>query len=606
MSLRPIRIQLRRLRRSLRKRARRFRAAALLRLFKAELETFRQSQRAFVHVDRWASTIVTIAIFAVFLFVVHEPADLETSEVHLTCAHIIGDALVLILSLSIIPAQRAAEAFSPAVLKLYAKDRWLLCAFLILASTTMGSVLLGTNFLPHMDPRLSIGIQFLLLGISFDALRMFYRRTLDLLIPQTAIQLITRECSKLQNRVGRAVERLARLHANASGGSSPTGASLAAYFSATPVSAALRYWIAQLDEIAHKLIARRDTSGANDIISAMGRIGTQYSESRRNSIALRPDFDNLFAGGVSDISDVLNPIYESFRVVCEDAAKAPNELVVRHCIQTLAGMTRHAMTMIHLSNGGWRKAPLAFSACYWLGRCTTTAVKSNMGDAILAATAGFQAILLDQKKGLDTSDLEAQSLESLATFVTASYLTPDGVWGFEAMRAMLLAARHDIELHGYRDAGTLRTVLDYARSFTPLEVAMDKARKRRLQVFPPYYLGFECSVPALLEVVARKVRVDTERPINPFHEFLKAAEDVRGFYRELSKTDFENTLLQKWVIDSLMAAARVHWAIVVSPLAGTEAHIDDVDESLRWLVSWVSAYFPEREHPYGLSLIRSR
>jgi hypothetical protein len=170
------------------------------------------------------------------------------------------------------------------------------------------------------------------------------------------------------------------------------------------------------------------------------------------------------------------------------------------------------------------------------------------------------------------------------------------------MKAMLLAARHDIELHRYGSSSTLKAVLDYARSFTPLEVAMEKAGKRRLQVFPPYYLGFECSVPALLDVVARQVRVDTERRTNPFYDFLKAAEDVRSFYRELSKTDFENTLLQKWVIDSLMAAARVHWAIVVSPPTGTEAYIDDVDESLRWLVSWVSAFFPEREKPYGYHL----
>jgi len=32
-----------------------------------------------------------------------------------------------------------------------------------------------------------------------------------------------------------------------------------------------------------------------------------------------------------------------------------------------------------------------------------------------------------------------------------------------------------------------------------------------------------------------------ERPrVNPFDEFLEAAEDVRHHYRELSKTDFEN------------------------------------------------------------------
>ena len=41
------------------------------------------------------------------------------------------------------------------------------------------------------------------------------------------------------------------------------------------------------------------------------------------------------------------------------------------------------------------------------------------------------------------------------------------------------------------------------------------------------------------------MKVDAERPrVNPFHEFLEAAEDIRHHYRELSKTDFENTLLR--------------------------------------------------------------
>ena len=294
---------------------------------------------------------------------------------------------------------------------------------------------------------------------------------------------------------------------------------------------------------------------------------------------------------------MLNPIYENIHVICEDAAKAPNELVVKQGIQTLAGMTTHAMTMVH-SSDGWKKAPLAFSGCFWLGRCSTIAVQANMGDAVLAAVTGFQNMLLDQKSDVATTELEAQALESLFALATASYVKPDAVWGFPAMKAMLLAARHNIELHGYRDISTLEKVLEYARLFAPLEIAMEKANKRRLQVFPPYDLSFEASLPALFEMVARRVAVDAERPwINPFHEFLKAAEDVRNHYRELSKTNFENTLAQKWVVESLMAAARVHWALLMQPPAGTEGHIDDVDEALRWLISWLPGFFPEQNQP---------
>jgi hypothetical protein len=597
--LRLTRIQIRRSRRSLRKRARRARVAALMRLFRAQQVTARVSGQAFAHAARWSATIVAVLVLLLFVVIVQDTNELRTSEVHLTCAQVIGAALALILSLSIIPAQRAAEDFSPAILKLYAQDRWLLAAFLILALATTGSVLLGTNFSPRIDPRISIGVQFLLLGVSFDALRMFYRRTLNLLIPQTAIQLVIRECTKPLNRVSRRVEKLARLQALATGKTAPTGSSRAVYFSASQVSGLLRFWIAQLAEIAHKLIARRDTSAANDIVTAMARIGTQYSEARRNSLILLPDFDNIFAGGVSDINEVLNPIYESIRVICEDAANSSNELAARHCIQIMAGMTTHAMTMIHLSHG-LKKAPLAFSPCFYLGLCATTAVKANMGDAVMAAVSGFQGILLSQTKDVHTAELEAKSLESLLTLAQASYIMPDAVWGFPAVKAMFLAARHDIELHGYDEyRTTLKTVLHYARLLAPWEVAMEKAGKRMLQTFPPYNLGFEANVPALLEMVAHRVTVDAKRPwSNAFHDFLEAAEDVWDHYRELSKTDFENTLLQKWVVDSLMAVARVHWALLMQPPAGTEGYLDDVDESLRSLVSWVPSFFPEQSEAH--------
>ena len=435
---------------------------------------------------------------------------------------------------------------------------------------------------------------------SFDALRMFYKRALALLVPRTAIELVVRQCTKLVNKVSRAVAKLSRIQAIASGADSPSITSRAVFFSALQISDPLRFWIGQLDEIAHKLIARRDTSAVNEIVSAMGNVGRQYSEARRDSLILTPDFSNLLAGGVSDVSEVLDPVYDYICAISEDAAKSFNETVVKHCVQTLTRMTTHAMTMVHSSELAWQSAPLAFSPCYRLGICATTAVKFDMSDATLAAVEGYKTILLAQRKDLDTSTIESQSLEFFSTLLTAGYVKGDRVWCFPAMQAMLLAARHDVELHGYRDTPTLREALNYARLFTPLEVAMEKVGKRIMQVFPPYDLSFNCTPPALLELVSHQIKVDAELPwANPFDDFLRAAEDIRHFYRQLSETDFENTLLRKWVVESLMAAARVHWALVVQPLEGTEGRVDDVDESLRWLVSWVPSFFPARDKSYG-------
>ena len=258
-------------------------------------------------------------------------------------------------------------------------------------------------------------------------------------------------------------------------------------------------------------------------------------------------------------------------------------------------MTRHVMTITHELRG-WRKPPLAFSASYWTGLCAKVATNAAMGDAALAAVGGFRSIILAQTKDVDTSDLETKCLDNLLELATAGYTKPDGVWAFPAIQAMLLAARHDIELHGYSDRSTLKVVLGFVRLMSPLEVAMEKAGKRFIQSFPAYDRSFEACVPVLFGVVAEQVAPTAEEDDsyrNPFGDFLKAAEDIRHHFRELAETDFQGAH-RKWVLDSLVASARVHLYLLVHPPKGSEPYLEQVDEPLRWLISWVSEYFSKQ------------
>jgi hypothetical protein len=70
----------------------------------------------------------------------------------------------------------------------------------------------------------------------------------------------------------------------------------------------------------------------------MAEIGKNYAEARRDSMLLLPDFSGGIPIGARDIGKVLEPIYENIKAICEDAAKQPNEAVVRGCIVTLGNM----------------------------------------------------------------------------------------------------------------------------------------------------------------------------------------------------------------------------------------------------------------------------
>ncbi|HEV7602155.1 MAG TPA: hypothetical protein VGO49_18100 [Bradyrhizobium sp.] len=554
--------------------------------------------RRFIHrlVDG-SATLLALMVTLVFIFTADQTGNWKASESHLAAAQVIGAALALVLSLSIIPAQRAAELFSMVILKLYGKDRALIAVFLVLVATTMLSLLLGTGWLTKLDAKSSLSIQFILLGVSFDALRHFYLRVLDLLAPQTAIQLVIRECEKQLVMVQRTAEQLVAIQNAAGIRGGADSAARAALISGSHVPQSLRYWSSQLEEFAHRFVTRRDTSAVIEIISALESIAKRYSDLRKSSVVLHIDVEYPLAGGVSDISDVLNPIYESVLLIADDAISATNERVVRNCIDRMGEMTAHSMSVVALDGSGQKTAPLAYSACYYLDRTIQSALKANMLDAVLAGINRLEALLLKQSPEVTTDAMAIKANETLFSIALAGYVKQGSLWTFKAVSAMLRSVNLEIQQNEF-DEGSFRDVLASILQLAPFEIVADKAGKRRLETFPAYSLGFESSIPLLLELIAGKVRFDEEHEwIDPFYDFSKAAEIVRGHYRSLSQLDFQDTLLGKWVVDSLDAVLRVQFNLLTHPPTGSEKFVSAIENDLRALISWMPGFFSE-EKPF--------
>lgn len=542
-----------------------------------------------------SATILSLTVIGTFLFFTDQTSDWKVSELHLTSAQVIGAALALVLSLSIIPAQRAAELFSMTILRLYARDNALLGAFILLVGTTLLSLLLGSNWLHKFDAKTSITIQFLLLGISFDALRWFYVRTLDLLVPQTAIQLVLNECNKQLKLASWTAERLLKIQGIAGKDTANHALIRATVISGGHVPHTLRYWTSQLEEFAHRFVARRDTSAVNDILSAMRNIGTQYAEGRRSSVLLHVDPENLFAGGISDIEEVLNPIYESIRLIIADAVSSSNERVVRHAIQQQGELSYFVMSLTSRPISGGQSAPLAFGACYYLDKDIQEAIKASMLDAGIAGIDCLQKLLLARRVGIRTNEMESQAGDALFSVAFAGYGLDGTIWPIRAVGAMLRSVAHEIQIDDYSSIA-LKDLLERVSILLPNEITADANGKRHTITFPPYSLGFEASIPMLLQMIAGKVELDEKRTwVNPFHDFLSASEELRHHYRSISKIDFRNSLLRKWVVESLFASVRVHLNLLAHPTLGASRHVGDVEDSARALISWTSEFFPSTQ-----------
>ena len=567
----------------------------LLFTLKARYQVLMKGRIALAFCGRWLATMAGLFLAAVFIVTLPQNmlASLKVSEVHLASAGIIGTALALVLSLSIVPAQKAADVFSSAILRLYARDRTTVGVFTLLSCAALISLLFGTGWTLSVSPRYSLAGQLVLLGLSLDALRVFYNRALNLLEPATALSLVSRECERHLRRISNEIERLVRVQQIMSAGGGDGAITRYALHSRSNLSAALNEWTTQLEEFAHKGIARRDTQAVTAIVRTMAHIGEKYSDVRRDSIFLLPDFSGGMPIGVSDIGTVLDPIYESIKRICEDAAKQSNESVVQGCFETLGNMAVHAMTMVHTSDLRCT-APLAFSPVFYIGLCAKAAIPVGMEDALLTSIEGTRKVFAKISTDTDTRSAEAQALDVLFTIAVSSYQRQASASCFRSVEMMLRAAQHDIRVRGYRDVQSLlRSVLPNIAALMPLEVAMEKAGQRMMQTFPPYSLGFEVNIPMLLSEIANQVKPgeDGRAWINPFANFNKASEVIVLHYREVAdKVNFDGVLLEKWVVDSIIKAAEVHIHLLDNPPSGAERFVNTVDDRLRWFL-YAPAYF---------------
>jgi hypothetical protein len=95
--------------------------------------------------------------------------------------------------------------------------------------------------------------------------------------------------------------------------------------------------------------------------------------------------------------------------------------------------------------------------------------------------------------------------------------------------------------------------------------------------------------------------VDRKRSwVDPFDEFKEASDAIVDHYRKVAgSVNFEGVLLEKWTVESLLQAARVHINLLDNPLEGGEGFLNTVDECLQRLICAAAFFFKETsDFPY--------
>jgi hypothetical protein len=573
----------------------------LLRVLRARHWTLTKSAFVGTHIGAYSATLVGLIAGAAFFFSAPDEffssSAIKSSEVHLAVAGIAGTALALMFSLAIIPAQRAVDAFSTAILKLYAKDKTLLFVFLLISLIGILSVLMGSGWTFSISTRYTLALQILFLGFTLDAIRRFYIRALQLLDPVVALSLVRQECAHQINRIGKDIERSVRLNKFLHGADADERSLRFLYHRQSNLQNWLQQWTGQLNEFAAKSLLRRDTLAAKFVVGAIADIGTRYAEMRRSSVVILPDrMDPLL--GSSDISPALSNVCENISQICKDAAIQGNEAVVQQCCSSLSELTAHSMTITHASPV--KRAPLAFSPMYHLDACAKIAANAKMEDGVLTAIRGCVLIISKISKEVDTRDVEGKMIEMLDHIAFLSYKNKSTVNFFASVEMMLRASFFEIQTRGLYGTGWItKDVLRRISNLVVFEFIMEAAGERKFQTFPPYDIANELKISKIFAEIAKNIEPPPEdRALsNPFHDFEEAASDFVQHYRDIArKIRFTGILLEKWIIESVLECIYVHLRILENPPKNTDQHLDQIESKLDWFIHIPTFFFRAGEN----------
>ena len=122
-----------------------------------------------------------------------------------------GTILALVLTLSIIPIQRAAEVWSPSIVRLYRRDPVTYVTFVTLGVCCAASFLLAVRGLFPVPVSVVMALSLAVLGVSLDMLRWYHGHVCRLLDPVHALSLALKETKQAIDRTQTQVTRISQL-----------------------------------------------------------------------------------------------------------------------------------------------------------------------------------------------------------------------------------------------------------------------------------------------------------------------------------------------------------------------------------------------------------
>jgi hypothetical protein len=513
--------------------------------------------------------------------------------IFLAAGGMIGTMLALVFSLSIIPIQRAAETFTPSIIRLYRDDRITQFIFFSLAALCLISFIFAIDeVVIGLQSSTLLPIEIMSVAISLDLLRWHYRRIIQLLEPSRAIPRLLMKIKGYIYQTKRNISGFARLQQSILSEEQKAKHSLdqiesSLYVSFPDHSNPLKAWIGELAEISHKAVAKNETHIAELAISAMAEVACYYLDCRKNNLRIFPSSQALFLASDSDVAVILTPVYEHLKDINRSAVAVKAETTCIHVVKALGVVAIHTASLKARAFFN-HSAPLTFAPMYYLQECVALAQRNNLDDVALQGSHMLLRIAKSAPDNIRSTDIHLPAIDEWYSITLNFLLAGKGSLSNEVLRDLMELSHHLLERNHFRFVEILHHILEKLTVLAPLAVAHEKTFGSPVVGLPcalPYDLGNPISMGYLVQKATTTTikKVEGKEWVNPYGQFIEINEVIYRHLRDLAeKVDFGSSFLLWHIIQTIRHIAQVYLGLLRNPITDNPKHLNELVQQVPW------------------------
>lgn len=511
-----------------------------------------------------------------------------------------GMILALVLTLSIIPIQRAGEVWSTSVVRLYRRDPVTYLSFVVLGIFCITCFAFAVRGLAGIPVSIALAGALATLGFSLDLLRLYHRHVCQLLDPTHSVRLAFQQVKRTVDRTKALVTRVARLQYKMLDSKSRKDISIedietTIYPRLAGYPNSINSWINDLGEIAVKAVSRGERLLAKAAVFAVAELTNHYLSARKQNLLIVPSQAAMFLASESDVKLITDRTYETLHEVSRAAVSHSDEstaLRVSEAYQAIA---------IHTANLGARayqrnSAPLTFGPIYYMLSCVRFAQTKGLDEVPFQTAAILSEIATRAPKDIKKTDIHVPVIDGIYEIARYLYGKRNFALAEEVIGHQFSILAHMLQKEDFYFRDTLRYVFEKLELLAPLAITNEALADRLSTVHPlgkAYGLISTSSLGYLFERASKTLpHVRTDRDwINPYHVLIDVADIIARHLRNIAENNEFGESFLIWEIDALIKHIAITIArIVEQPLRPNHGDERELIDKFEWIQSfyWVA------------------